>query len=104
VGDIDTVVVDSLKALDLERPIREADLAELRVCARSGSLLGESGAVRRCASFRKQGDAEVQANTSIKFRLVGFETFLREPVGRLAKSNRAESAFGAKFHRSQANL
>ena len=25
-GDIDTVVVDSLKALDLERPIREADI------------------------------------------------------------------------------
>jgi hypothetical protein len=27
VGDIDTVVVDSLKALDLERPIREADIS-----------------------------------------------------------------------------
>jgi hypothetical protein len=27
VGDIDTVVVDSLKALDLEWPIREADVA-----------------------------------------------------------------------------
>jgi hypothetical protein len=26
VSDIDTVVVDSLKALDLERPIREADI------------------------------------------------------------------------------
>ena len=26
VGDIDTVVVDSLKAIDLERPIREADM------------------------------------------------------------------------------
>jgi hypothetical protein len=26
VGDIDTVVVDSLKALDLKRPIREADI------------------------------------------------------------------------------
>jgi hypothetical protein len=25
VSDIDTAVVDSLKALDLERPIREAD-------------------------------------------------------------------------------
>ena len=25
-GDIDTVVVDSLKALDPERPIREADI------------------------------------------------------------------------------
>jgi hypothetical protein len=27
VSDIDAVVVDSLKALDLERPIREADMA-----------------------------------------------------------------------------
>jgi hypothetical protein len=27
VSDIDTAVVDSLKALDLERPIREATLA-----------------------------------------------------------------------------
>jgi hypothetical protein len=26
-GDIDTVVIDSLKALDLERPIREADMS-----------------------------------------------------------------------------
>jgi hypothetical protein len=26
VGDIDTVLVDSLKALDLKRPIREADI------------------------------------------------------------------------------
>jgi hypothetical protein len=29
VGDIDTVVVDSLKVLDPERPIREADIALL---------------------------------------------------------------------------
>src|SRR5258707_2187225 len=28
VSDIDTVVVDSLKALDPKRPIREADIAE----------------------------------------------------------------------------
>jgi len=26
VGDIDTVLVDSLKALDLKRPFREADM------------------------------------------------------------------------------
>jgi len=29
-SDIDTVVVDSLKALDPERPIREADIARVR--------------------------------------------------------------------------
>jgi hypothetical protein len=28
-GDIDTVAMDSLKALDLERPIREADIGEV---------------------------------------------------------------------------
>jgi hypothetical protein len=28
VSDIDTVVVDSLKALDPKRPIREADIAQ----------------------------------------------------------------------------
>ena len=28
VSDIDTAVVDSLKALDLERPIREADICQ----------------------------------------------------------------------------
>ena len=29
-SDIDTVLVDSLKALDPERPIREADIARVR--------------------------------------------------------------------------
>ena len=30
-SDIDTVLVDSLKALDPKRPIREADIARLRI-------------------------------------------------------------------------
>jgi hypothetical protein len=46
VSDIDTGVVDSLKALDPEWPIREADIKEIRqrgtpntrLCARSISL------------------------------------------------------------------
>jgi hypothetical protein len=29
VGDIDTAAADSLKVLDLKRPIREADMARL---------------------------------------------------------------------------
>jgi hypothetical protein len=29
-SDLDTVMVDSLKALDLDRPIREADIGDLR--------------------------------------------------------------------------
>ena len=33
-GDIDTVVVDSLKALDLERPIREADISTQQLLLR----------------------------------------------------------------------
>jgi hypothetical protein len=32
-SDIDIAVVDSLKALDPERPIREADIPALRICA-----------------------------------------------------------------------
>jgi len=44
VGDIDTVVVDSLKALDLEWPIREADvLAASQYAARH----------RHCRDLRK---------------------------------------------------
>ena len=35
VSDIDTVVVDSLKALDPKRPIREADISEACWVARS---------------------------------------------------------------------
>ena len=33
VSDIDTVVMDSLKALDPQRPIREADLGSLQAAA-----------------------------------------------------------------------
>jgi hypothetical protein len=33
-SDIDTVVVDSLKALDPKRPIREADMTRMRFCGR----------------------------------------------------------------------
>jgi hypothetical protein len=33
VSDIDIAVADSLKVLDLKRPIREADIAPLRVWA-----------------------------------------------------------------------
>jgi hypothetical protein len=35
VSDIDTVVVDSLKALDPEWPIREADIGGCLICAKS---------------------------------------------------------------------
>src|SRR5262245_66671845 len=37
-SDIDTVSADSLKTLDLDRPIREADMETLRVRATSGNL------------------------------------------------------------------
>jgi hypothetical protein len=33
VSDIDTAVVDSLKVLDPERPIREADISRVEKCA-----------------------------------------------------------------------
>ena len=38
VSDIDTVVVDSLKALDPEWPIREADISAAAAAARSVAL------------------------------------------------------------------
>jgi hypothetical protein len=38
-GDIDTVVVDSLKALDPERPIREADIQRRLDILDNGSQL-----------------------------------------------------------------
>lgn len=37
-SDIDTAVADSLKVLDLKRPIREADMAEVLVQVRSGPI------------------------------------------------------------------
>ena len=46
VSDIDTAVVDSLKVLDLKRPIREADIAQR---ARPGLKPGfTNGFVTRC--------------------------------------------------------
>jgi hypothetical protein len=43
VSDIDTVVVDSLKALDPERPIREADMGSSRRPLAAGAYEGVSG-------------------------------------------------------------
>jgi hypothetical protein len=48
VSDIDTAVVDSLKALDLEWPIREADIPESSVRANCG-LMHRSKRDARCA-------------------------------------------------------
>jgi hypothetical protein len=39
VSDIDTVVVDSLKALDPERPIREADIARAFMSTRPSNFM-----------------------------------------------------------------
>jgi hypothetical protein len=39
-GDIDTAVVDSLKALDLKRPIREADIPTTVTCGAGLSSVG----------------------------------------------------------------
>ena len=43
-SDIDTAVVDSLKALDPERPIREADIGSMsfRMSAFGGNVLQNS--------------------------------------------------------------
>jgi hypothetical protein len=47
VSDIDTVVVDSLKALDPEWPIREADIRETRRHFRRDAELFLGNAVAR---------------------------------------------------------
>ena len=56
VGDIDTAVVDGLKALDPERPIREADVGhQLVFCARPRSGRHCVGAsCRRADPLRRQ--------------------------------------------------
>jgi hypothetical protein len=41
VSDIDTVVMDSLKALDPEWPIREADIARAFMSARPSTTLAD---------------------------------------------------------------
>jgi hypothetical protein len=39
-SDLDTVMVDSLKALDLSRPIREADISLASLSNAGGTLIG----------------------------------------------------------------
>ena len=48
-SDLDTVMVDSLKALDLIRPIREADIT-----LRGGRLCGLSGSVIELNQIRSR--------------------------------------------------
>ena len=70
-GDIDTEVVDSLKALDLNRPIREADigwsypLAPSSVLTRDGTLFWVTG-----ANMRRRGKAEKNQRTKSLGRCV----------------------------------
>jgi hypothetical protein len=55
VSDIDIAVVDSLKALDPKRPIREADIRNAHGNARSGRanmhLLKAIGGIRRSNAY-----------------------------------------------------
>jgi hypothetical protein len=48
VRDIDTVVVDSLKALDPKRPIREADMTRTRAYSVATDGATQSALARRC--------------------------------------------------------
>jgi hypothetical protein len=49
VSDIDAVVVDSLKVLDLKRPIREADITYSIASSASASILSEMASPRLAA-------------------------------------------------------
>jgi hypothetical protein len=53
-SDIDTAVADSLKALDLKRPIREADIPESDCDVRKVPLNETAPAVERCGRRRVQ--------------------------------------------------
>jgi hypothetical protein len=62
VSDIDTAVVDSLKALDLKRPIREADMAAALPNVR---FTPESGHHRKPSRCRLSANFRHCANYSI---------------------------------------
>jgi hypothetical protein len=49
-SDLDTVTVDSLKALDLSRPIREADIGAALRQGSPGVVPGVDGSFRRIES------------------------------------------------------
>ena len=61
VSDIDTVVVDSLKALDPEWPIREADIGRLKT-ERPVSFHGLLMCIREFAARRAKMDAILRKN------------------------------------------
>ena len=61
VSDIDTVVVDSLKALDPEWPIREADIGRLKA-ERPVSFHGLLMCMREFAARRAKMDAILRKN------------------------------------------
>jgi len=48
VGDINIATVDSLKALDPNRPIREADIVDVRFFGRYRGQGGHGGKSRKC--------------------------------------------------------
>ena len=81
-SDIDTVVVDSLKALDPERPIREADIVDavlaLPICANPGSGITALNELPREISSRSRRprgalqEASSEARNAIPVHLRGY--------------------------------
>ena len=66
VSDIDTVVVDSLKALDPEWPIREADIARRGWHGRKVSPASSFDAISHA------DEADTRANTALEIRLAPY--------------------------------
>jgi hypothetical protein len=64
VSDIDAVVVDSLKALDPERPIREADSTRTSPLGRSCERFRMPAAHERCRELRRPAYENVQRTKS----------------------------------------
>src|SRR5258705_11729316 len=77
-SDIDTVVVDSLKALDPKRPIREADIGPLGVCPHGTSPLSQRlfSPVRCCgcrsgSGMTRRDSLEVLCGAAAGSRVLG---------------------------------
>ena len=71
-GDIDTVVVDGLKALDLKRPIREADINSAYSDGPVRAELHRSARVISDLDFFSDGGSVVHLDTEVPHRTLNF--------------------------------
>ena len=78
-SDIDTVVMDSLKALDPNRPIREADIDGLFQCTsfcRYDALYSQEGIMTKEPEFAIPAEMRAMAEKSVAQAKQAFEGFM----------------------------